>query len=148
MIDHILVYPSTAARDAAWPAPLDMNGEPTHAQAWTDGYGRNIMTTRIVHDRAVFGFDGELPVIISPELVAPGAWMVVRTTARDPEIEAMAEAVIITDAVRAAAGDFYVIKCTLEPETVLGQVDPVWAGSEYAIPVGEPASALDAWRIR
>lgn len=144
MIDHILVYAIAAARDAAWPAPRDMEGNTTNVPAWTDAYGRNIMPARIVLDRAVFGLEGEL---ISPEVVAPGAWLVVRTMDRDPEIEAMTEAVIVTDAVRAVAGDFYVIKCTLGPETVLGQVDPVWAGSEYAIPVGEPASALDAWRI-
>lgn len=144
MIDHILVYPNAAARDAAWPAPRDMDGKPTNPPAWADVYGRNIMPARIVHERAVFSAEGGL---LSAEVVAPGAWLVVRTTARDPELEAMAEAVIVTDAVRAAGGDKYVIKCTLAPETVLGQVDPAWAGSDYSIPVGEPAEALYAWRI-
>jgi len=142
MIDHILVYPSTAARDAAWPAPVDQDGNPTNAPAWTDA-GRDVMPARIVHARAVFDVEG----LVSPEVVAPGAWLVVRSQTRDPALEALAEAVIVTDANLAASGARYVIKCTLAPETILGQVDPVWAGSDYAIPVGQPASALDAWRI-
>ena len=149
MIDHILVYPNAAARESAWPGPRDMDGNPTNPPAWTDADGRNIMPARIVHDRAVFVLDTEtgMPTLVSPDVVAPGSWMVIRTATRDAEIEAMDEAVIVTDAVRAAAGDEYVVKCTLAPETILGQVDPVWAGSDYAIPVGQPASVLDAWRI-
>jgi len=142
MIDHIFVYPTNAARDAAWPAPTDMDGNPINAPAWTDA-GRDVMPARIVHARAVFDADG----LVSPEVVAPGAWLVVRSPNRDPALEAMAEAVIVTDAGMAASGAQYVIKCTLAPETILGQVDPIWAGSDYAIPVGQPASALDAWRI-
>lgn len=142
MIDHILVYSSEAARDAAWPVPVDTEGNPTGAPSWTDD-GREVLPARIIHDRAVYDAEG----LVSPEVVAPGAWLVIRTSARDAAIEAMAEAVIVTDAGLAAAGVPYVIKCTLAPETVLGQVDPVWAGSNYAIPVGEPAEALDAWRI-
>jgi len=142
MIDHILVYPTNAARDAAWPAPVDQDGNPTSVPSWTDA-GRDVMPARIVHTRAVFDVDG----LVSPEVAAPGAWMVVRSPTRDPALEAMAEAVIVTDAGMAASGVPYVIKCTLAPETILGQVDPIWAGSDYAIPVGQPASALDAWRI-
>jgi len=142
MIDHILVYPSIAARDAAWPAPVDMDGNPTNAPAWTD-FGRDVMLARIVHVRAVYDAEG----LVSPEVAAPGAWLVVRSQTRDPALEALAEAVIVTDANMAASGAPYVIKCTLAPETILGQVDPIWAGSDYAIPVGQPASALDAWRI-
>ena len=137
MIDHILVYPTAAARDASWPAP---EGDPP---SWTVD-GRDVMPVRIVHERAVYGADLSL---VSPEVVAPGAWLVVRTRDRDAELEAMPQSVIITDAARAAAGQPYVIKCTVSPQTVLGQVDPVWAGAIYAIPVGEPAETLIAWLI-
>jgi len=143
MIDHILVYPTIAARDAAWPAPVDQDGNPTHAPSWTDA-GRDVMPARIVHARAVYDVEGDL---VSPEVVAPGAWLVVRSQTRNPALEALAETVIVTDAGLASSGADYVIKCTPAPETILGQVDPVWAGSDYAIPVGQPASALDAWRI-
>jgi len=143
MIDHILVYPSIAARDAAWPAPVDMDGNPINAPSWTDT-GRDVMPARIVHARAVYDAGGAL---VSPEVIAPGAWLVVRSPIRDPGVEALAEAVIVTDAGMAASGATYVIKCTLAPTTILGQVDPIWAGSDYAIPVGQQASALDAWRI-
>jgi len=142
MIDHILVYPSTEARDAAWPAPVDLDGNPTHAPSWTDA-GRDVMPARIVHARAAYDAEG----FVSPEVVAPGAWLIVRSLNRDPGIEALAEAVIVTDAGMASSGAPYVIKCSLAPETILGQVDPIWAGSDYAIPVGLPASALDTWRI-
>jgi len=143
MIDHILVYPSTSTRDAAWPAPVDLDGNPTNAPAWTDA-GRDVMSARIVHARAAIDAEG---VLVSPEVVAPGAWLVVRSQSRDPALEALAEAVIVTDANLAASGAAYVIKCTLSPTTILGQVDPIWAGSDYAIPVGQPASSLDAWRV-
>ncbi|MCQ4630943.1 hypothetical protein GB927_012895 [Shinella sp. CPCC 100929] len=137
MIDHILIYADDAARDAAWPAPED------NPPSWTDGE-RSIMPTRIVHARASYDAEGNET---SPEVTAPGSYLVIRTPSRDAEIEAMAECIIATDAGLMADGQPYVLKCSLQPETVLGQVDPVWAGSPYAIPVGSPASALDDWRV-
>lgn len=137
MIDHILLYPSDAERDAAWPSPED--GPPS----WTDG-DRSIMPTRIVIARATYDAEG---IETMPEVTAPGSYLVIRTSGRDADLEAMDECIIVTDADLMAAGQPYVIKCTLQPETILGRVDPVWAGPAYAIPVGSPASALDDWRI-
>lgn len=143
MIDHILVFPDATAREAAWPPPVDSEGNPTGASSWSVD-GRAIVPVRIIHARATHDSEG---AILSPEVAAPGSWLVIRTPRRDPEMEALSEAVIVTDANAAAAGAPYVIKCSLAPETLLGQVDPVWAGSHYSIPVGLPVSSLDEWRI-
>lgn len=137
MIDHILLYANDVDREVDWPIP---EGSPP---SWTDG-DRSIMPTRIVIARAAYDAEG---VETLPEVTAPGSYLVIRTSARDAELEALDECIIINDAARMAAGQPYVIKCTLQPDTILGQVDPVWAGAAYAIPVGEPASALDEWRI-
>lgn len=143
MIDHILLYADDAARNAAWPVPVDLDGNPMAAPSWTDGE-RSVMPTRIVHARATYGAEGD---ILTPEVAAPGSYLVIRTASRDADLESLPECIIVTDAVLMAAGQPYVLKCTLQPETILGQVDPVWAGSPYAIPAGSPASALDDWRV-
>ncbi len=143
MIDHLLLYSAEVERSAAWPMPTDAEGHPIIAPSWADGT-RVIMPVRIVLDRAVHDIDGN---VVTSEVVAPGFYLVIRTPGRDAELEAMAECVIATDAGLMAAGKPYVIKCSLQPETILGQIDPVWAGSSYNIPVGEPAAALDEWRV-
>lgn len=143
MIDHLLLYASEAERSAAWPSPTGMDGEPIMTPSWVDGE-RTIMPVRIVLDRAVFDGEG---AIVSPEVTAPGVWMAIRTVDRDDDLAAMDACVIATDSRLMGLGQPYVIKCTLQPDTILGQVDPVWAGSTYDIPVGEPASALDDWRV-
>lgn len=137
MIDHILLYANDIDREGDWPTPEDAS------PSWTDG-DRSIMPTRVVISRAIYDDNGEE---VSAEVLAPGSYLVIRTPYRDAELEAMDECIIVTDAELMASGLPYVIKCTLLPETILGQVDPVWAGSPYAIPVGSPASDLDNWRI-
>lgn len=137
MIDHILFYTNDIDRETDWPIPE------ANPPSWTDG-GRAIMPTRVVISRATYDEGGDE---VSPEVLAPGSYLAIRTPYRDAELEAMDECVIVTDAELMASGLPYVIKCTLLPETILGQVDPVWAGSPYAIPVGSPASGLDNWRI-
>lgn len=137
MIDHILLYANDIDREGDWPTPEDAS------PSWTDG-DRSIMLTRFVIARASYDAEG---IETMPEVMAPGSYLVIRTSGRDADLEAMDECIIVTDAELMAAGQPYVIKCTLQPETVLGQVDPVWAGPAYAIPVGSPASALDDWRI-
>lgn len=138
MIDHLLVFADDAAREAVFPAPEDNT-----APCWTAD-GRDIMPTSVIYDRATYDAEGN---VISPQITAPGSWLAIRTTGPDPEIEAMAECVIVTNGVLAKQGQRYVIKCSLAPDTILGQVDPVWAGDGYAIPVGQPASVLDEWLV-
>lgn len=143
MIDHVLVYPSEGAREAAWPAPVDGEGNPIGAPSWSVE-GRHILPAKIVHARATFTKTGKVK---AAEKTEDGAWISIRTADRDTEIEAMDETVLVIDAERAAEGEKYVIKCTLDPETIIGQIEPIWAGSDYALPVGEPASSLNVWRI-
>jgi hypothetical protein len=52
-----------------------------------------------------------------------------------------------TDATAAAAGQPWVIHYRWPLETILGRVVPVWAGDDYPIPAGQPASALDQWLV-
>lgn len=137
MIDHILLYANDAASNAAWPSPED---EPS---SWSEG-DRSMLRARVIISRATYDAEG---VETMPEVTAPGSWLVVRTPYREAELEAMPECMIATDSALRKAGLPYVIKCSLQPETMLGQVDPVWAGAEYGIPVGQPASVLDEWRI-
>lgn len=139
MIDHILVYPNAAARDAAWPGPLDMDGNSTNAPAWTDAFGRCVMPVRAVLARATYDAEGE---VVSPEVTADGAWVTVRTMRRDHQIEATAETVLALD-----AGTCGVLKCTLAADSVIPVIEPCWAGAGYQLPAGELAITLDAWRI-
>lgn len=137
MLDHILCYPSAADRPAG---PHDEDGQPLGLSSWEDDAGRTWMPVRCIITDAVHDDAGDL---VSAALEAPGAWMVVRTVKRDPDLEADDRCLIVSDSDRAAAGLPFVFLSKLQPGTILGRIDPVFAGDDYPFPTG-PAANLTA----
>lgn len=137
MIDYLLTFPDDAARSAAFPEP---EGNPP---CW-EAMGGTVMPVRIVVADAVLSENGE---VISPQVLGAGSWIAIRCNERSAEIEAMPNCLVATDNDLAQAGQPYVYFCRLEPETIMGRVDPVFAGDGYPFQPGQPASALDAWLI-
>lgn len=141
MIDYLVVFPDDVARSLAFPLPED-------ASPWTpcwDSLGGTVMPVRIIVAAAVMSEDGE--TLISPTVFGPGSWVALRTATRSAEIEAMSNCMLASDPDLAAAGERYVHFCRLQPETILGQVSPVFSGDGYVIPAGQPASVLGEWLI-
>ena len=140
MFDHILCYPSAADRPAG---PLDDDGKPLGLMSWQDDAGRTWMPVRCIVSDAVYDDAGDL---VSPAIEAPGVWMVVRTVERDPYLEADDRCLIVSDSDRATAGLPFVLISKLQPATILGRIDPVFAGDDYPFPTG-PASNLNTLLI-
>jgi hypothetical protein len=139
MIDYLIVFPNDPARSAAFPTPK----ESPYAPCW-EALGGTAMPTRIVVADIVMSEDGE---VASPAVYGAGSWMAVRCDQRSPDIEAMPNCMIATSNDLAQAGEPYVYFCRLASETIMGRVDPVFAGDGYPFLPGQPASALDAWMI-
>ena len=140
MIDYLLTFPDDASRSAAFPAPE----ESPHAPCW-GAMGGTVMPVRIVVADAVLSEDGE--TVISPQVLGAGSWIAIRCNERSAEIEAMPNCLVATNNDLAQAGEPYVYFCRLAPETIMGRVDPVFAGDGYPFQPGQPASALADWLI-
>ena len=135
MLDHILCYASASDRPAG---PLDEVGQPLGLSSWEDDAGRTWMPVRCIITDAIYDDAGGL---VSAAAEAPGVWMVVRTVRRDQDLEADDRCLIVSDSDRAAAGLPFVFLSKLQPDTILGRIDPVFAGDNYPFPTG-PASNL------
>jgi len=141
MIDYLLAFPTAEARNAVFPPPEDSPWAP----CWPVFETATAMPVRVIISEAVFSEDGE--TLISPQVLAPGVWLAIRAPERLPEVEDLLETLLCTDSELASAGLPYVHFSRLQPETILGQVTPVFAGDGYLIPAGSPASALEEWLI-
>ena len=139
MIDYLLTFADAAARSAAFPPPV----ESPHAPCW-DAMGGTSGPVRIVVSDTVADQDGN---VITPAVYGAGFWQVVRTAERSPDIEALPNCMLATDGDLAAAGQPYVHFCRLAPATIMGRVEPVFAGDGYPFQPGQPASALADWLI-
>ena len=139
MFDHILCYANAADRPAG---PLGADGAPFGYPSWDDEQARTWAPVKCIISDAVYTRrDDGSHAIVTPAVHAPGHWMVVRTVARDAELEADPRCLIVSDSRRAAAGKPFVLLCRLAQETLLGRISPTFAGDAYPFPAG-PASAL------
>lgn len=129
MFDHILCYPTEAERPAA------QNG----LASFEDEAGRTWMRVScMISDATSDPVTGE---VITPPVLAPGFWMVVRASARQADLEENPYCLIVTDSDRAAEGLPFVLVSKLLADTPLGRISPVFAGDAYPFPQG-PASEL------
>lgn len=138
MIDYLIVFPDDAARTVAFPPP---EGNPP---CWS-ALGGTAMPVRIVVSDIVMSEDGE--TVVSPAIYGSGSWLALRCDERSPEVEAMPNCMVATNNDLAQVGEPYVYLNRLQPETIMGRVEPVFAGDGYPFLPGQPASALDAWLI-
>ena len=142
MIDYLLMYPDDAAREAAFPRPLDEEGNPVTTQSWrTDK--RRMMPGEVVLRRAVVDAEG---VVTTPEEISTYSWLAIRTKARDPKIEAMTTCMIGTDASLIDTGKF-VLFCKMPGATPLGNFEPTYAGSAYPVLAGLTAADLTTMMV-
>jgi len=137
MIDYLLLFPDDSARTAAY-APEEGN-----PPGWIEN-GVFIAPVTIMVSPPVVDAEG---IITEQAVFAPGAWLRLRAVSRIPEIENAPNCLLATDNDRAAAGEPYVYFYRFQPDTVLGQISPMFAGDEYAIPTGQPVSVLDSMII-
>lgn len=136
MLDHILCYPDAASRPVG---PLDDDGRPLGYPSWDDAQGRTWMPVRCILEDVTY--DTETGELVTPAVEAPGAWMVVRAAEVQPDLLDDPRCLIVTDEARAARGGPFVVVMRLQPETLLGRIEPVFAGDRYPFPAG-PASQL------
>lgn len=137
MIDYLLLFPDDITRTATY-APEEGN-----PPGWVED-GVLIAPVTIMVIPPVVDIEG---AITEPAVFAPGAWLRLRAPSRIPEIENAPNCLLATDSDLAAAGEPYVYFYRFQPNTVLGQISPMFAGDEYAIPTGQPASVLDSMII-
>lgn len=129
MFDHIMCF---AAVD-------DIPQRQPSVAAWDDEDGRTWMPVScIIADAMLDNATGE---VISPPIMAPGIWVVVRAASRQADLEDDPRCLIVTDSERAAEGLPFVLINKLQTDTPLGRITPVFAGDAYPIPQG-PASLL------
>ncbi len=137
MLDHILCYLDAADRPAG---PVDDDGRLLGYPSWGDERGRTWMPVRCILTDPIH--DASSGDLVMPAVEAPGAWMVVRAATMQPDLLDDPRCLIVTDSDRAARGEPFVVVMRLQPETLLGRIEPVFAGDAYPFPRG-PASNLD-----
>lgn len=138
MKDYLIVFETVEQREAVFPRP---EGNPP---AWDTETG-TVLPVAIRISDAVMSPDGE--TAITPPVFSEGVWVCLRTQERVEYVEAMVNCMVATDVELATEGLPYVHFCRLQPETILGQVEPMFSGDGYSIPVGQPASVLNDWLI-
>lgn len=136
MFDHILCYSDAADRPTG---PVDDDGRALGYPSWDDEQGRTWMPVRCILTDAIH--DAETCDLVTPAVEAPGAWMVVRASEVQPDLLDDPRCLIVTDEERAARREPFVVVCKLAPETLLGRIEPLFAGDAYPFPAG-PASQL------
>lgn len=141
MYDHIFFYETEADRPVG---PLDDKGVPLGFPSWSDAEGAIWMPVNCIVEPATHDENGD---VLSPEVKAPGAWFVVRTSERNSSLENEPHCLIVSDSERAAKGEPFVLISKLNPETVLGKIDPVFAGDDYPFPSG-PAANLATLMVK
>lgn len=122
MIDYLLLYQTDTQRSLTYPQP---EGSPP---SWL------VVTTTVLPVTIERPWDGTR---------APGSWMRLRSTTRLPGIEALPNCLLAVDTELAEDGKNFVYFHRFQPDVLLGQISPMFAGDEYIIPVGQPAAVLD-----
>lgn len=132
MIDYTLSFPDAATREVYYPTP---EGSPP---SWYVG-NRAVMPVRVVRADALYDeADPDDPVLVTPEDVAPGAWLVIRCQEPDAMLAAHPALVIVTDSERAAVGDPFILfkAASVTWEALQARIEPVWAGDSYPFGAG------------
>ncbi len=91
-------------------------------------------------------YDASSGELVTPAVEAPGAWMVVRASEVQPDLLDDPRCLIVTDSDRAARGEPFVLVMRLQPDTLLGRIEPVFAGDRYPFPAG-PAGGLEVLMV-
>lgn len=129
-VDHLMMFADLAAREVVFPTP---DGAPP---CWFDS-GRTVTPGRVVLQE---------PTEVAPAIYGPGAWVSVRTSGPDAELEAMAECLLVTEPDRAAAGEPFIRLCRLSEAALSRRYEPLLAGDLYTFGP-HIAGDLQRWMI-